>query len=253
MNLSAIKTVTNNRVKVDGISDFSNIEIDKIYPNPDQPRKSFEDIEELSNSIKENGLIQPIVIVKKEDKYMIISGERRFRACKMLNHKVIKSHILKADDKKIMELSLVENIQRDDLTDFEKAKFINQLWLTGKYEKKQDLAKALGKSQSYISKAFKSVRMSNKVIKHIEEHKIDLGLEIMQELSSVKDENKQLEFVLNGAKREEIREYNSSLKSTKKKKQKIVFDRVGIDEVSNIHLLDIINKNKIYKITIEEI
>ena len=202
-------------------SSFLELELNKVYPNPNQPRKDFKDIDELANSIKENGLIQPIAVVKTDDGYMIISGERRYRACKELGLKTIKTHLINADDKKVLELALVENIQRDDLTDFEKAKFINQLWASGHYAKKQDLAKAIGKSQSYISKVFKAVKLCDEIIKDIEEHKKDIGLEVLQELSNVKDKDKQLELYLDGATRDNIRDYNQSKKDVKISRAKI--------------------------------
>jgi len=259
MNLSAINSATKGKVRTTGVSSFLELELSKVYPNPDQPRKNFTDIDELANSIKENGLIQPIAVVKTDDGYMIISGERRYRACKELGLKTIKTHLINADDKKVLELALVENIQRDDLTDFEKAKFINQLWASGNYAKKQDLAKAIGKPASYISKVFKAVKLCDEIINDIEEHKKDIGLEVLQELSSVKDEAKQLELYRAGAKRDEIRAYNESQKSSKisrAKKYKTVLDELTINEIKKIHLLPVFSnqpQNTKYKITIEEL
>lgn len=215
MNLSAINSATKGKVRTTGVSSFLELELNKVYPNPNQPRKDFKDIDELANSIKENGLIQPIAVVKTDDGYMIISGERRYRACKELGLKTIKTHLINADDKKVLELALVENIQRDDLTDFEKAKFINQLWASGHYAKKQDLAKAIGKSQSYISKVLKTVKLCDEIIKDLEEHKKDIGLEVLQELSNIKDKAKQFEAYQSNLTRDEIRHYNKVIKNIK--------------------------------------
>ncbi len=218
MNLQAINSATQGKTRTSGVSPFLELEINKVYPNPNQPRKQFEAIDELANSIKENGLIQPIAVVKTDKGYMIISGERRYRACQSIGLKTIKAHTIQADDKKIQELALVENIQRDDLTDFEKAKFINQLWASGHYAKKQDLAKAIGKSPAYISKVFKAIKLSDEIITHIEEHKKDIGLEVLQELSNVKDKDTQLQLYQDGAKRDDIRLYNDMQKEKYKSK-----------------------------------
>jgi ParB family transcriptional regulator, chromosome partitioning protein len=219
MNLSKIDSITKGKVKTTGVSPFLELELHKVYPNPNQPRKSFEDIDELAASISTNGLIQPIAVVKDgAGKYMIISGERRFRACTSLELKTIKVHIIEADSKKIEELSLIENIQRNDLTDFEVAKFVSMLWNSGMYEKKQDLAAAIGKPQSYISKVFKAVKLSDEIIADIEDNKKDIGLEILQELSNVKDKDKQLELYQSGAKRDEIRAATNTAKISPAKK-----------------------------------
>src|SRR5690554_438714 len=96
----------------------------KIISNPDQPRKDFsqEKIEELAQSIKENGLIQPIIVRKNKDKFQIVAGERRFRACSLLGHKEIEGIIRDFDDEKTSRVALIENIQRQDLNPIEEAK-----------------------------------------------------------------------------------------------------------------------------------
>jgi len=215
MNLSAINSATKGKVRTTGVSPFLELELHKVYPNPNQPRKSFNEIDELAASISTNGLIQPIAVVKVDSKYMIISGERRFRACETLELKTIKAHIIVADEKKVLELALVENIQRDDLTDFEKAKFINQLWASKNYETKKELAAAIGKPQSYLSKVFKAVKICDEIVADIEANKKDIGLEILQELSNIKDEAKQLEAYQTNLTREEIRHYNRAIKVIK--------------------------------------
>lgn len=272
MSFSKIDGITKGRVRTTGVSAFSELELHKVYPNPNQPRKNFTDIDELANSIKTNGLIQPIAVVKDDNgKYMIISGERRYRACCTLELKTIKAHIIVADEKKVLELALVENIQRDDLTDFEKAKFINQLWATGEYAKKQDLAKAIGKPASYLSKIFKAVNLCDEIIADIEEHKKDIGLEILQELGKIKDEEVQLEVYKKNPTREQIRNTVYIAKENKKFKnsevpqispaKKFSWDIEGALE--DQHIWDKINSqlchlkmvaaNLNYKITIEEI
>lgn len=256
MNLNKINQVTQGKFSSAQDGSFSELELSKVYANPYQPRKSFENIEELAESIKTNGLIQPIAVVKSDKGYMIISGERRYRASLHAELKTIKAHIIKADNKKIQELSLVENIQREDLTDFEKAKFINTLWASDNYKTKKELAKAIGKSQSYLSKVFNAVKLSDEVVKEIEATKADIGLELLQELSSIKDEDTQLELFKSGATREKIRAAKSETKDkkvslAKKFKRVMTLDRSDSEGVTDY--LSGLPLNKNYKITIEEI
>lgn len=193
MNLSKIANVTAGKTKTSGISPFSELEISKVYPNLNQPRKTFEDIEELAATIKEHGLLQPITVLKKDNGYMIISGERRYKAHLYNEAKTIKAYILDTTDEKVEELTLIENIQRNDLTDFETAKYIVKLWKTGRYEKKSDLAKKLGKSDSYISKAFSSLKLDDDILEDIEKNKKDISVGVMDEISRVKDKKTQKE------------------------------------------------------------
>lgn len=188
MNLLALNKVTTGSTRTSGVSPFSELQLSKVYPNPAQPRKSFENIEELAQSIKDNGLIQPISVVKKENGYMIIGGERRYRASLYAGLQTIKAHILEVDDKRVLELSLIENIQRDDLSDFDKAQFINELWLSGNYAQKQDLAAAIGKSQSYISKALGTLKLDAVIIADIQETHPSIGLSVLEEISRVPQE-----------------------------------------------------------------
>lgn len=192
-NLAEITKATAGKTKTSGISPFSELEISKVYPNPDQPRKSFIDIEELADTIKERGLLQPITVVKKDDGYMIISGERRYKAHLHNEAKTIKAYILDATDEEVQELTLIENIQRNDLTDFEIANHIVGLWKTGRYEKKSDLAKKVGKSESYVSKAFSSLNLDDEILEDITVNKKDISISVMDEISRVKDKKVQKE------------------------------------------------------------
>lgn len=223
MNLSKIASVTAGKTKTSGISPFSELEISKVYPNPNQPRKQFVDIEELASTIKEHGLLQPITVVKKDDGYMIISGERRYKAHLYNEAKTIKAYILDTTDEKVEELTLIENIQRNDLTDFETAKHIVKLWETGRYEKKSDLAKKLGKSDSYISKAFSSLKLDNEILEDIEKSKKNISLSVMDEISRVKDKTVQKEVYKKYSDgeitREDIKEYKEPKDEIKTKRK----------------------------------
>lgn len=97
------------------------IEISKITPNPFQPRKTFDEIalNELANSIKEHGLIQPIIVLKKNDSFILVAGERRLRATQILGKENILAFVSDSDESKLRELALIENIQRENLNPIE--------------------------------------------------------------------------------------------------------------------------------------
>lgn len=276
MNLVALNKVTAGKARTTGVSPFSELELSKVYANPAQPRKSFENIEELAQSIVENGLIQPISVVKKEDGYMIIGGERRYRASLHAGLKTIRAHILQVDEKKVLELSLVENIQREDLSDFEKAQFISLLWESGNYAQKQDLAVAIGKSQSYVSKALGTCKLDETIIADMQEQKHDIGLSVLEEISRVPDKVMQKEvydkYVAKEIKREDIKEFKESGGISRGKIKKVTkeiafdFDGRSFDSLKDdlkqgiifhplSHILHLTNLKtyKMYKITIEEL
>lgn len=123
------------------------IALSLIYPNPDQPRKVFprESLEELALSIKEQGLIEPLVVVPKGEKFMLIAGERRWRACQMAGLSAAPVRVLEADDRQIAEMALVENIQRQDLTPLEEARAFKEMLDHG--YTKEELAQKLGFKQ----------------------------------------------------------------------------------------------------------
>lgn len=152
------------------------IDIDKIYPNPDQPRKNFdeESIKELSNSIKTHGIIQPIIVVEDSEGYMIIAGERRWRAAKDIDLKEIPCIVKHYTGKQLLEVSLIENLQRRDLNVIEEAKaykyLIDQYGVT-----QEQLSEALGKSRPYIANILRLLRLDERVIDYIIDEKISGG------------------------------------------------------------------------------
>lgn len=240
MDFSKITAVTAGKTKTSGISPFSELEISKVYPNPDQPRKQFDDIEELASTIKEHGLLQPITVVKKDDGYMIVSGERRYKAHLFNEAKTIKAHIIDVSEDEIEELALIENIQRNDLTDFEIAKGIVKRWNSGKYEKKSDLAKKIGKSESYVSKAFSALKLNDEILEDIATNKKDISVSVMDEISRVKDKDVQKEvyqkYNAGEITRDDIKEYkepkfNEIFKFTKTGWTNLFFDYIKQDWV----------------------
>ena len=105
--------------------DVEKIDINLVYPNPNQPRKTFdkESLNELAESIRIHGLIQPIIVNKMDDGYMIIAGERRFRACKICGLNQIDAIVKNYTNKQISEISIIENLQREDLNPVEVARY----------------------------------------------------------------------------------------------------------------------------------
>lgn len=127
------------------------ISLTEIFANPNQPRKTFDQdkLEELAQSIKENGLLEPIVVTPRNGKYMIIAGERRYRAHSMTELPEIEANIIEADDAKVEELSLLENIQRQDLNVMEEARAYESLLKNNSIE---EIARKLGVKVSAIEK-----------------------------------------------------------------------------------------------------
>ena len=153
------------------------IEIGLIDANPFQPRKSFSDenLQELANTIKVHGLIQPIVVRKVGDRYQIISGERRTRASKLAGFSTIKAQIYEnLDNKTMAEWALIENIQRVDLNPVEIAKSYQQLIDDHGYTH-EDLSKIVGKSRSAITNSLRLLKLPESVLLWISEGKISGG------------------------------------------------------------------------------
>lgn len=163
------------------------IPMEKIYPRDDQPRKNFDDksLEGLSQSIEKYGLLNPIVLRKNGIRYEIIAGERRFRASKLLGLKEIEAIIKNVDNKDIDILSIVENVQREDLSGLEEANAYNEL--SKNYGMTQDeIAKTVGKSRSYIGNTLRLLKLDENSKKELEEGNISPSQ--ARTLLSIKDE-----------------------------------------------------------------
>ena len=150
--------------------------INEIEPNREQPRKRFDEeaIEELSESIKRYGLIQPIIVTKKDEYYQIIAGERRWRACKKAGLKEISVIIRDDDERRNREISLIENIQREDLNAVEKA--IGIKTLMEEYSlTQQQVSEILGKSRSAIANKVTILNLDERVLELAKEGKLTEG------------------------------------------------------------------------------
>lgn len=152
------------------------IDINLIKSNEGQPRKSFDDekILELAESIKSNGIIQPLVLKKVDDEYIIVAGERRWRAAKSIGLKEVPAIVMNLTEKQILEISLIENIQREDLNSIEEAlaykKLINDFNLT-----QEELSKRIGKSRVTITNTLRLLNLSEDVQQYIIEGVISEG------------------------------------------------------------------------------
>ena len=185
-----------NFIDIDDIKDGEivlNIDLDKISPNPYQPRKIFDEekIDELAASINENGVFQPIIVKQFNDKYIIVSGERRYRACQKLKLKTIPAIVRGYDESKVAEIALIENLQRENLTAMEEAlayqTIMRELGLT-----QAELAKKIGKSRSYITNVVGLLSLPDEVANLVNEGKITSGH--ARPLSKLKDEKRIIEI-----------------------------------------------------------
>ena len=156
---------------------FGEIQINKIEINKDQPRKSFneEKIKELSLSIKQHGIIQPITVRRiNNDKFQLISGERRFRASKLIGNKTIPAFIRDTDDKNLLELALIENIQRENLNSIEIAisykKLIDELKIN-----QEKLGARVGKDRTTINNYLRLLKLPPTIQKGLKDNKIQMG------------------------------------------------------------------------------
>ena len=149
---------------------------EKINLTNFQTRKRFdkESLEQLARSIRENGLIQPIILRKKNNSYELIAGERRLRAAQIIKLDKIPSIILDADDKKAFELGLIENLQREDLSPIEEANGYKRLMDEFNYTQEQ-LAKVVSKSRSHIANLLRILQLPEKVKKYILDGNLSLG------------------------------------------------------------------------------
>lgn len=158
-------------------SSIGEIEIAKIHANPNQPRHDFneEALQELADSIKELGVIQPITLRKEsDDSYMIIAGERRFRASQLAGKATIPAYILNANDEDTMEMALIENIQREDLNPLEIALAYQQLIEQHNLSQEQ-LSKRVGKGRATIANFLRLLKLPGNIQVALKEKKIDMG------------------------------------------------------------------------------
>lgn len=241
---------------------YSLIDINLIKSNESQPRKSFDDekIMELAESIKSNGIIQPLILRKDKDDYIIVAGERRWRAAKYIGIKEIPAVIMDLTEKQILEISLIENIQREDLNSIEEAiaykKLITDFDLT-----QEQLSKRIGKSRVAITNTMRLLNLSEDVQQYIIEGVISEGhgrallaitdsklqCELAQNVIDDKLSVRELEFLIRKLKTK------SEPSKSKAKKETNPYYKEVIEKLENYFgtKVNITNKNNKGKIEIE--
>src|SRR5690625_4602611 len=206
------------------------IPITECRPNPYQPRKTFDidAIEELKQSIIEYGIIQPLIVRKSIKGYEIVVGERRYRAAKEAGLNVIPVVVKELSDHKMMELALLENLQREDLTPIEEAEAFNNLMNELKITQ-EELSKRLGKSRSHIANTVRLLSLPNQVIAYINNGELSMGhgrallglgektkiLEFAKEIRSKNLNVRQVEQLIN--------QLNNKQKTKRKSQEKDIF------------------------------
>lgn len=171
------------------------LKIIEVEPNREQPRRNFDEeaLEELSNSIKEYGVIQPIIVTKQDNYYQIVAGERRWRASKKAGLDEIPAIVREYDKQKNSEIALIENIQREDLNPIEKATAIREL--LDKYElTQQQLANKLGISRSGLANTVRILNLDSRVIDLVKEGGLTEGH--CKALLAINDPEKQYQAAL---------------------------------------------------------
>ena len=169
--------ISTETVQTSGSQSIGEIEISLIEANPNQPRREFneEALQELADSIRELGIIQPITLRKEEDgSYMIIAGERRFRASQLAGKTTIPAYILSANEKDTMEMALIENIQREDLNPLEIALAYQQLIEQHNLSQEQ-LSKRVGKGRATIANFLRLLKLPGNIQVALKEKQIDMG------------------------------------------------------------------------------
>lgn len=175
--LDALISVDDHLTESNAPSSISEVDIDLIHANPDQPRKDFDEeaLNELAKSISTIGIIQPITLRQEDDgTYMIIAGERRFRASQLAGRVTIPAYIRKASDDDVMEMALIENIQREDLNAIEVALAYQQLQAKSSLTQ-DELAQRVGKSRSSVANFMRLLKLPAEIQIALKEKKLSMG------------------------------------------------------------------------------
>lgn len=184
-----IEALFEDEPQVEETEEVQELELSDIRPNPYQPRKHFDDksLKELSDSIKENGVFQPIIVRKSVNSYEIIAGERRYRASKLAKKTTIPAIIRKFDESQMMEVAVLENLQREDLTPLEEAQAYEMLQknlgLT-----QEEVSKRMGKSRPYIANYLRLLTLPSKTKRLLQHGELSMGQ--ARTLLGLKDKDK---------------------------------------------------------------
>ena len=211
--------IEEQEVEVEEKGNLRTLKITEVEPNRDQPRKVFnqESLEELADSIKTYGVIQPIVVSQEDGYYSIIAGERRWRAAKLAGLEEIPAIIRDSDEQTNKEIALIENIQREDLNPYEKAVGIRHLM--DKYGMTQEeVSKKIGKSRSSVSNTVRILYLAPDVLELVKQGKLTEGH--CKALAGITDQKRQYEVAIRMIERgESVRQAESKNRTTKKEKR----------------------------------
>lgn len=189
-NNSEVKVSPAKKVKEDPKASEILLKINQVEPNRDQPRKEFDEdaLLELADSIKQFGVLQPLLVQKKKDYYEIIAGERRWRAAKLAGLKEVPVLIKSYTDQEIVEISLIENIQRENLNPIEEAMAFKRL-LEEFHLKQDEVAERVSKSRTAVTNSMRLLKLSDKVKQMIIDDMISTGH--ARALLAIEDEEQQ--------------------------------------------------------------
>ncbi len=203
------------------------IPVDQIRPNPDQPRKALGDLRELTESIRQKGVLEPLLVrfVPREDCYYIISGERRYHASRAAGLREVPAIEKMADDAETLEIALIENIQRKDLTPFEEAEGLHRLAEQFDYTH-DDVAKKIGRARSSVSEILTLRNIPEPIRKKCVEHGV-LAKTLLLQIAKQPTEKKMLEMfariLQGGLTRDEARKERSEEKAGVHRPQPFIF------------------------------
>jgi len=244
-----------SQTRIANLEDFSgqtiqNIALDKISPNKNQPRKKFaeEDLQDLVDSIKDYGVLQPILLKKiAEERYELIAGERRFQACKRLKLKEIPAIIRDVSELESLELAIIENIQRQNLSPIEEALAYHNLTVVHNYTQEQ-VAKRIGKSRSHIANSLRMLNLPTPVREMINDNQITAGHAKVL-VSSVNPIDLASKIILQNLSVRETEKINRELRKVIKKikpsKVKIKPKVFRLDDEENLAVIEAMLKNSI--------
>lgn len=209
---------------------LKNLKVTEVEPNRNQPRKNFnqEALEELAESIKEYGLIQPIIVTEKDGYYSIIAGERRWRACKLAGLEEIPVIVREDDEKKNNEIALIENIQREDLNPFEKALGIKNLMNTYGLTQ-EEVAKKLGKSRSAVANTIRVLNLEPRVLEFAKQGKLTEGH--CKALLSITDPEKQYMMAV------DMIERGTTVREIEQRNKKINQKQLSKEDLKRVNIL----------------
>jgi ParB family transcriptional regulator, chromosome partitioning protein len=170
------------------------IPMDRIRPNPDQPRKAIGDLRELTDSVREKGVLEPLLVrfVPREDCYYIISGERRYHASRAAGLREVPCIEKMADDAETLEIGLIENIQRKDLTPFEEAEGLHRLATQFEYTH-EDVAKKIGRARSSVTETLSLRNIPEALRKRCADHGI-MSKSLLLQIARQPSEKKMMEM-----------------------------------------------------------